>query len=646
MIASGLLLLACGAWSLAIVHRLARVAGTVSWLAVSGAATLLITCWLPFATARMAGLAASRWLAPAAALVLLALELFLARRGQSRTARARAWSRLPALARRSVRGRAGAGWAAAFALLFAAHVAGHYAHDLRDRDGQYWSAGAGWEDQSFHSALATSFALGDNLTRLSYPHVPDWPLGYPFLADFQAGWLHAAGLSLPSAFVVGNSLASLVFLLAASCLLNRWLRSRPRAAVALLLWHLAGGLGLTLLWHERWSGLSWGEALAFRDYANDWGAELHFHNLTTAIVWPMRVVLYGLAIAAALVVLLEAVLRRSSRRVGAFALAGGLAGGLPLVGAHGLIVLACTIPPLAALRQPWHHARGWLAAIAVGAMLAVPQMAWMRHQLTQSEPRFVRWHFGWMTGWHGEHPAWTLGSHWAWNTGLWMTLGASAWFFAGRRFRRETFGWWLILPLGYCVVFQPYVFDNIKLFAATALAGAAGCAWWLARAWEAGRAGKLAAVILAMGMTASGLQSVVSEITHPAVVADADARTFAAAVAAHTPRDALILTGPQLHHPVVILAGRRVVAANPSGLTLHGVPHMGERIEEAARLFRGEPGSKEKLHALGVTWICVGPMERIEYPKLNEAFLDEVSEVTLTRGPWQLRKVKAAGNRS
>ncbi|HRE80551.1 MAG TPA: hypothetical protein PLN52_05860, partial [Opitutaceae bacterium] len=82
----------------------------------------------------------------------------------------------------------------------------------------------------------------------------------------------------------------------------------------------------------------------------------------------------------------------------------------------------------------------------------------------------------------------------------------------------------------------------------------------------------------------------------PAIIADRASRTFAEGIRQHTPADALLLTSAHLHHPAVILSGRRAVAANPSGLTLHGVPRMEDRVEDVRRIYENAPDALPLLH--------------------------------------------------
>lgn len=637
MIAAVVTAAALAGWSALLVWRLAPGLRTLPALAAAGGLGVAAACWLPFGLARAAGLDLSLWLAPLVASAGFLLEVAAAARPGSR---GRARRRLRALGLQLVRRRSRTALALLAGLtLF--HAWGHRRHCLDDRDGAYWSAGAAWEDQAFHAALATSFSRGDNLIRLGYPHVPDRVLAYPFLPDFQAGWLEAAGVPLPAAFALGNATASAVFLLAAFCLLRGWLGGRGRALTALGVWHVAGGFGLAYAAVEAGRLGSLAAAFGARDYANDWDLELHVHNLVTGIVWPMRVVLYGLAIGAAVAVLLREAVQAPGRRTGAFGLAGAVAGTLPLISAHALVMLACAALPWISSLHSRLKRSGWLVAFGAGALVALPQVFWLARHTAGAEPGFVRWHPGWMVGWRGETPLLDLVSHAAWNTGVWLGLGLAGWVVGGGRGRRETAGWWLLFPLGYLVVFQPYVYDNLKLFAAGALAASAGCAWWLHRAWRAGLPGRFAAALLAILIGASGSQSIVSEWTKPAVIADAGARAFAEAVTRATPPDALILTGPQLHHPVLILAGRRVVAANPSGMTLHGVPGMFERTAEVARVYRGEGDVGAWLREREVGWVVLGPMERVEFGTEAGASLRALTESTLRVGEWELRRVRA-----
>jgi hypothetical protein len=73
-------------------------------------------------------------------------------------------------------------------------------HTFAEGPGGVYSGGSAWYDLSFHAALATSFAHGENFPPV-YTLLAGEPLRYPFLPDFHAATLMAAGLSMRAAFL-------------------------------------------------------------------------------------------------------------------------------------------------------------------------------------------------------------------------------------------------------------------------------------------------------------------------------------------------------------------------------------------------------------------------------------------------------------
>jgi hypothetical protein len=91
---------------------------------------------------------------------------------------------------------------------------------------------------------------------------------------------------------------------------------------------------------------------------------------------------------------------------------------------------------------------------------------------------------------------------------------------------------------------------------------------------------------------------------------------------------------------VLVLAGRRVVAADPSGMTLHGMPGAFDRAAEVEKIYTGSPEAAGILKRIRPGWLVIGPMERTEFPAMDIAFLNRISESVLAEGPWELRKLK------
>ena len=93
----GCMMVLSGLWSALFVRRITRPDSIIPWLAVSGALWLASLCWIPFLSARAAGMSASLVLVSSIFAALLALEIMLDRRaaiesGRTLLASLRRWS--------------------------------------------------------------------------------------------------------------------------------------------------------------------------------------------------------------------------------------------------------------------------------------------------------------------------------------------------------------------------------------------------------------------------------------------------------------------------------------------------------------------------------------------------------------------------
>ena len=185
-------------------------------------------------------------------------------------------------------------------------------HTFAAGPGGVSSGGSAWYDLSFHAALASSFAHGENFPP-AYTPLAGEPMRYPFLPDFHAAALMAAGLSMRAAFLAtALPLAfSLVGIFYGFAL--RVAGGARAAALATCLFLLNGGLGFLNLYGDwRESGRSFAEfwgALPV-NYANDWSRGIHWTNLVTDTLLPQRAALYGLPAGLMILTLFAIVWRR------------------------------------------------------------------------------------------------------------------------------------------------------------------------------------------------------------------------------------------------------------------------------------------------------------------------------------------------
>ncbi|PYS76252.1 MAG: hypothetical protein DMF66_15755 [Acidobacteria bacterium] len=268
-------------------------------------------------------------------------------------------------------------------------------HTLARGEGGVYSGGSAFYDLSFHAALASSFAYGQNFPAI-YTPLPPEPLLYPFMPDFLTAALMAAGLGLRAAMLATALPLALVVTGLFYTFALRLVRTQRAAALATILFLLNGGLGFIDLMRDwRASGRSFPDfwdTLAV-NYANAWERGIHWTNLVADTLLPQRTSLFGLPLGLMVFTLFAVVWRRGyegsvddeknrggERSSAALLLAAGvLAGLLPLFHTHTFVAVGLVSLFLFALRPR----REWLAFWTPALLLAAPQL----FALSRATPR-------------------------------------------------------------------------------------------------------------------------------------------------------------------------------------------------------------------------------------------------------------------
>jgi hypothetical protein len=511
-------------------------------------------------------------------------------------------------------------------------------HTFARGEGGVYSGGSAWYDLSFHAALATSFLHGENFPP-AYTPMAGEPLLYPFLPDFHAAALMAAGLSMRAAFLW----TALPLALAATGLFYsfalRVTRGAAASVLATALFLLNGGLGFVEMFRDwRASGrrLSefWG-ALPF-NYANDWARGIHWTNLVTDTFLPQRAAVYGLPAGLIILTVFAIVWRRWHDRSEPPAVAGGsvirvsaapretyppataggsdpvsslkllftagvLAGLLPLFHTHTYVAVGLVSGFLFLMRPR----RAWLAFWLPAVLLAAPQLfALARHA---SGGGVLRLQPGWMGSDAPSFAVYALR-----NFGVPLLLAVPAWLAAPRAWKTFYLAFVLLLAFALVVVVSPNVFDNGKLTYYWHAANSALVARWLVSLARARRLRLLAAplaVLLALLSILTGVVALRAEAQARArLFTDADLEA-ARAVRELTPPRALFLTAPAFNHPALALAGRPVLRGPTAWLWGHG-HEFRARESDVRRIYTAAPGAFELLTYYGVDYVYLGDAER------------------------------------
>jgi hypothetical protein len=554
-------------------------------------------------------------------------------------------------------------------------------------DGIYTGVQNNYGDLPFHLSIITRFADGANFP----PEDPTFAgarFTYPFIADFVAACFVRAGTSLRQAMLLENFVLALSFV----GLLHRFTLKLTRdwiaGLIAPLLVLFSGGLGWWHLpGHARMSGQSiFGILMNLQqqytitpDTGYRWG-----NSLTTLLI-PQRGILLGFPLAIIVFIVWWQVIgetdaktqglgdagranggeknrKRSKKKIQQsaahlraaastrfpitaiqrMALAGAIAGLLPLVHAHSFVVVmmvgAC-VALLTGLKE-W---RAWTAFFIVAVLIAAPQMWWATHGSAVHASDFFGWNFGWDKGEENVFVFWFK------NTGLLIPLICAALLWRERKpdGRKHLVPRRLLLfylPFTLCFIIPnliklaPWVWDNIKVIFYWFIVSAPLVALLLARLMRGSWILRLASVVLLIAMTLAGALDVWSVMSRAAEfrIFDADGVRFAEAVKMQTEPRSTILHAPTFDTPI-FLTGRRSVMGYPGHIGSHGISYQ-EREREIRKIYAGDTDAISLLAKYGVEYVVVGPHEQREMP-VNEAFFERYRLVGET-GEYRLYKIE------
>lgn len=461
-------------------------------------------------------------------------------------------------------------------------------------------------DLPFHLNLIAGFVWGGNVPP-EHPELAGVGLTYPFLVDFGAALLVAAGSEVHTALLVQNVVLALA-LFALLHALGRDLAGSPTAGFLTAgLVFLSGGLGFVTLFQD---GAPWPEALTERRLDVTIGAPgLRWPNAVISLLIPQRAFLQGLP----LVVLAWRLILTGPATSRTFVGAGLVAGLLPLAHAHGFVTAAGSLVLLALAR---HGLRAAVAAGGATTLAGLPQVLFLAVGSGMKGGGFLGWHLGWDRGEAG------VVAFWLYNAGLFLPLWA-----AGLAARRGS--WrdgapllalvmvpWFVVP--NVLRLSPWVWDNVKFLFHGWVGAAPLVAWTVVRLGSGPPWRRAAAAAVGVVLLASGALDVVRLVGRrtPHLVYTADAVEAGQLVREATSPRAVLLHAPTYNSPVY-LAGRRSFLGYTGHIWSQGYDG-GSREALLDAYYGGDPSAAAALRAAGVDYVLVGPQE-VERSGVREA---------------------------
>ena len=469
-----------------------------------------------------------------------------------------------------------------------------------------------WGDWSQHLGDVTSFAYGDNFPP-THPRFAGHPLSYHYLTSVTVAAMVRFGMTPIQALPFHSFVFLSLLTLGLFAFARRLSGDSTAAALATVLFLIGGGLG--------W-GLSVRDALATSHplqalWAHPWNraaqeaANFRWKDIVFAYLVPQRAVLYGLPLGMVATTLLLEGGKEGGWRP--FVLAGIATGLLPLAHLGTMLALAL-ITPFLVLAFP---RRGWVAYFAVWAALSEP--VFLSQQGGGGALRFIHLQIGWIAK---PDPWWFF---WLKNLGAFVPLLVWALFDRDALPRAHARFLWAFIPvfvIANLVVFQPWDWDNTKVFLYWYLAGCVFVGASLVRmVRREGVVVKIAAATLVATLIFSGLLAQLDQaLGHDRLLMlTAREMEVAQAVREQTPPHALFLAGLQHNHPVAMLGGRRVVMSYPGWMWSQGID-ASQREKDVRAMYALSPEGVEKMAELRVNDVVIGPWERDHFHPDEAAF--------------------------
>ncbi len=536
---------------------------------------------------------------------------------------------------------------------------------LENAGGIFTGASQNYGDLPFHLGAIYSFTDGGNFP----PENPSYAFAkfsYPFMADLITAAFVKFGASVRDAMLVQNVLLAFSLLVILERFVFKLTGNKLAGKIAPVLLFFSGGLGFLWFLKDYWQG-----AQSFFDFIwnlpKDYTISENFRwgNSLVVLFVTQRSLLLGMPLTVIVLQKLWKIFATDEERRGeeeqrskgakqseretrenqkpvkdeqipssplllfssSSFLIGLLAGTLPLIHVHSLIVLFVVSAFLFFFRlDKW---REWIAFGIGVAVIAVPELVWAMTGSATQLTKFVDWHFGW-----DKRDANFL---WFWikNTGIFIPLlGLGIYLIytlkssngdesrevkqvrAAMSEERKLNLLLFSLPFFLCffvsntVKLAPWEWDNIKVLIYWFVGSLPIVAFVLAWLWIQNKIFKIVAVGCLIVLSFAGALDVWRTVSRETEykIFDKDAIAVAEQIKRKTATNALFLNAPTFN-TAVVLSGRRSLMRYDGHLSSYGIDY-GERLGELKRIYAGDATAEMLLDKHGIEYVLISPEEK------------------------------------
>jgi hypothetical protein len=529
------------------------------------------------------------------------------------------------------------------------------------KDGIYTGGSQNLGDLPFHLGAIFSFTEINNFP----PMNPSWAgakFTYPFIADFLTACFVKLGADVKDAMFAQNLTwcFSLLVILERFC--AKLTQSKLAGRIAPVLLFFSGGIGFILFAKDFWtSGKDLLDLLWHLPSDYTIGDHFRWGNSMVVLFITQRSILLGMPLTIFALGYLwrifatEDTEKTEKAKQKSFPLLlfsstplliGALAGTLPLIHLHSLIVLFVVTAFCFVLRpEKW---REWIAFGIGVSIIAVPQLLWAMYGSATEATKFFEWHFGW------DKDKSNFFWFWIKNTGLVIPAIIAAIFLLSRKGAKVAktenqspkTNKLLLFYIPFVFLFivsntaklAPWEWDNIKILIYWFVGSLPLIAFVLIWLWNQNRSLRIVSVACFILLTLAGALDVWRTVSGQvnSKVFDADAVKIAEQIKQKTDIHAVILNAPTFNSAAV-LTGRQSLMRSTGHLMSHGIDYS-PREEDVKRIYQGGGVADILLRKYDVDYVIVSPIEHGKVT-VNEAFFAKYP-VFAEAGQYRVYKIK------
>jgi len=536
-------------------------------------------------------------------------------------------------------------------------------------------------DLPFHLGAIFGFTDGNNFPPQN-PSFSGAKFTYPFMADFLTAAFIKLGAGVREAMFLQNVFFAFSLLVILESFVFKLTNNRLAAKIAPVLLFFSGGLGFVWFAKDFWqSGQSFFDFIwkipydyTLREDKFRWG------NSMIVLFITQRSLLLGMPLTLIALGKLWEIFKRENVEKGKSEkvsessetnfsplllfssspfLIGLLAGTLPLIHLHSLIVLFVVCVFLLIMKP--EKMREWISFGIGVCVIAIPELIWAMSGSATKTSEFIAFHFGWDAG--------KTNIFWFWlkNTGFFIPILLLGIFLMkeaqkGRKGEKEKGSGksphLSISPSPVLLFYLPFIFlflvsntmklapwewDNIKVLIYWFVGSLPFAAFALAWIYNQNIVLKFVAAGLLIILTAAGgvdvWRTVSGQINYK--VFEMDAVAIANGIKYKTAPNALFLNAPT-YNTAIVLSGRRSLLRYIGHLSSHGIDYA-EREKDLQKIYQGAATADILLKKYDIEYVLISPEEHGYLTQnnltLNEAYFQKFP-VVAEIGAFRVYKVK------